>query len=336
MPSPPLVLSGGSFGTPALAALNALISGQGLLTQGNVYWVKPRTGSDSGVDGLSPINAFQSLGKALATATANQNDVVILCAESNTASQTTNYLTANLDWNKDMVHLIGVNAGPMIGQRSRIANLSTAAPFANLFTVSANGCLIQNIEFFQGNGSTNPTAASTCVTVTGQRCVFRNCQISGIGHADLDDVGSNSLTLTAAQECLFEHCYIGLDTIIRATSVTEVILAGACTRIIFDKCHFETYTSASTFKMVTIPTAADRFVKFLDCDFVAVQNITSAVIPTGLIGITTMNGQVIIKNPYLYGFTQYVTADNAYVQMLGTNGLATGHLIGIAQGVDAT
>lgn len=48
-----------------------------------------------------------------------------------------------------------------------------------------------------------------------------------------------------------------------------------------------------------------------------------------------MNGAVIVKNCYLYGFAQYVTADNAYVQMLGFNGLATGHLIGIAQGVDA-
>ncbi len=335
MPSPPLIIGGGSFGTTALNAVNALISGQGLLTQGNVYWVKPRTGSDQGVDGLSPANAFQSLGRALAAATANQNDVVILCAESNTASATTNYLTANLNWNKDLVHLIGVNAGPMIGQRSRIANLGAAAPFANLFTVSANGCLIQNIEFFQGAGATNPTAASTCVTVTGVRNVFRNCQISGIGHSDLDDVGSNSLTLTAAEECLFDHCYIGLETVIRATSVTEVILAGACTRIIFDKCHFETYTSGSTFKMITIPTAADRFVKFLDCDFLAVQNITSSVAPTGLIGITTMNGQVIVKNAYLYGFAQYVTADNAYVKLLALNGDATGHLVGLAQSIDA-
>ncbi len=42
-----------------------------------------------------------------------------------------------------------------------------------------------------------------------------------------------------------------------------------------------------------------------------------------------------MKNPYVYGFAQIVTADNAYVQVLGLNGLATGHLIGIAQGVDA-
>ena len=86
--------------------------------------------------------------------------------------------------------------------------------------------------------------------------------------------------------------------------------------------------------MVSVATGTDRFAKFLDCDFVAVQNITSAVAPTGAIGITTMNGQVIMKNPYVYGFANITTADNAYVQVLGYNGVATGHLIGIAQGVD--
>lgn len=301
--------------------------------QGNYYFVAPVSGND-GNDGLSPQSAFQTLAHALSFTTSGQNDVVYLLAEGNTASATTDYQSSNLDWNKDLVHLIGVNGGPLLGQRSRIAPLSTATSFANLFTVSGNGCLIANIEFYQGKGSTNPSAASTCVTVSGQRNVFVNCQISGIGDTALDDAGSNSLTISGSEN-IFKHCYIGLDTVIRATSVTEVILSGATARNVFENCHFETYTSGSTFKMVTVPTATDRFVKFLDCDFVAVQNITSAVAPTGLIGITTMNGQVIMKNPYVYGFANITTADNAYVQVLGYDGTATGHLIGIAQGVDA-
>ena len=311
---------------------NAFIGAQ-FLTQGQQFFVKPRTGSD-GNDGKSPRRAFQTLAKALSAATANQNDVVWMFAESNTAGSTTDYQSANLDWNKDLVHLIGVNAGGFIGQRSRVAPLSTVTAFANLFTVSANGCYIANIEFFQGAMNTNPTAASTCVTVSGQRNHFVNCQISGIGDSTLDDAGSNSLTITGSENT-FDDCYIGLDTVIRATSVTEVVLSGTPTRNVFRRCHFETYTSGSTFKMITIPTGMDRFTKFVDCDFHAVQNITSAVAPTGLIGITTCNGVVLLRNPMLYGFAQYVTADNAYVQVLGHNGLATGHLVGITQGVDA-
>lgn len=302
-------------------------------TQGSVFFVKPASGSD-GNDGKTPETALRTLAEAHSRCTAGKNDVVYLMAESNTASATTDYQSATLTWSKNLTHLIGVNGGPFIGQRSRVAALSTATAFANLFTVSGNGCLIANIEFFQGQMATNPSAASTCVTVSGQRNVFRNCQISGIGHSDLDDAGSNSLTVSGSEN-LFQHCYIGLDTVIRATSVTEVVLSGTNTRNVFEDCHFETYTSGSTFKMISIATGTDRFVKFTNCDFVAVQNITSAVAPTGVIGITTMNGQVIMKNPYVYGFAQIVTADNAYVQVLGFNGLATGHLVGIAQGVDA-
>lgn len=333
MPYPNLLSEGGVFSYAARDAINALISGQGILTQGNVWWVRPANGSDVN-DGMSPATAFQTLTKALSAAVANQNDVVLLCAENSTAAGTTSYQSAGLDWNKNSVHLVGVNGGPALGARSRISNEASIAAFANLFTVSASGCLVKNIEFFQGAGSINPSAASTCVTVSGQRNHFVNCQIAGIGDTTLDDAGSNSLTVSGSEN-IFDYCTIGLTTIIRATSVTEVVMSGTNTRNAFRNCDFETYTSGSTFKMVSIATGTDRYIKFLDCNFVAIQNITSAVAPTGVLGITTMNGQVVMKNPYVYGFAQIVTADNAYVQVLGLNGLATGHLIGIAQGVDA-
>lgn len=326
-PNPKLPLNQGTAILPALPAWLAF-------TQGNIWHVKPHSGSDLN-SGKSPRSAFATLAAALAAAAAGQNDIVLLYAESNTAANTTDYQSANLNWNKDHVHLIGVNSGCFIGQRSRIGALSTAASFANLFTLSANGCYLANLEFFQGVGSTNPSAASTCVTVSGDRNHIQNCQISGIGHANLDDAGSNSLTLSGSEN-FFEDCYIGLDTIIRATSVTEVVLSGTPTRNVFLRCHFETYTSGSTFKMVTIPTGMDRFTKFTDCDFHAVQNITSAVAPTGVFGITTCNGAVLVRNPMVCGFAQLVTADNAYVQALGFNGVATGHLVGITQAVDAT
>ncbi len=325
--------NGGSLQLSTLATINTLAASI-FPSQGNQYFVNPGPGLGSDVSGDgSRNNPLASLGAALALCTAGQNDIVFLCAHSNTAAQTTNYLTSNLNWNKDLVHLIGINAGPLLGQRSRISNDAASAVISPLFTLSANGCLLANLEFFQGLPASGTT--SICVLVSGQRNVIDNCQISGNGDLTgvVDVAGSRSLKLSGSEN-LFRHCYIGLDTVLRATQTTEVeISAGA--RNTFERCHFETYTSLSTFKMVTVATGCDRFVKFTDCDFHAVQNITSAVAPTGCIGITTMNGEVIMRNPYLYGFAQYVTADNAYVQMLGLNGLATGHLVGIAQGVDA-
>ena len=331
--SNPMTLSARLSAVETALTADELLLGSPLMTQGNIFYVKPFTGSNNS-DGKTPATAFKTLACALSNATANQNDVVVMFAESNTAGNTTDYQSVNLAWNKDMVHLIGVNAGGASSMRSRVAPLSTAAIFYNLFTLSASGCLIQNIEFYQGAMLTSAAAAATCVTVSGSRNHFVNCQISGIGDTTLDFAGSNSLTLSGSENT-FDNCYIGLDTVLRATSVTEVILSGAPARNVFRKCFFRTYTSSTAFKLITIPTTADRFTLLENCYFTAAQNITSAVVPTGVIGITTMNGTVLVMNPFVFGPAQIVTADNAYVQVLGLNGLATGHLTGIAQGVDA-
>lgn len=318
-----------------ISSFGAPIMPYGMFT-GTHFFVKPNSGNDAN-DGLSPEFALNTLAAALAKATANKNDVVWLIAESNTASATTDYQSTSLDWNKDGVHLIGVNAGPQIGQRSRIAQLSTVVTIETLFKVSADNCLIANIEVFHGvDGSTATTPVA--VEVTGQRNVFRNCQFSGMGDSTstntMDVSGARSLLLNGASECLFDSCYIGLDTVIKATAAAEVEIKGSSTRNIFDRCIFNTYTSNASMLMLTINANTDRFVIFRDCAFINVQNITSATAMTALMDANSVNGNIHIINPYLSGFTNITAADASRVKVLGLDGTATGHLIGVSQGVD--
>ena len=303
----------------------------GAPTQGNYWFVKPGTGNDSN-SGKSPVQAFKTLAKALAAATANQNDVVFLMAESNTASATTDYQSTALDWNKDGVHLIGVGSTTQIGQRSRISNLSTAtAIVSGLFIVSADNCIIRNIEVFQGQGGTNPTGASIAVSVTGQRNHFINCQISGIGHTELDDATSRSLKVSGSENT-FTHCYIGLDTVIRATAQAEVEIADSTARTIFEDCIFNTYTSADGFLMIKY-AAADRFIMLKNCVVMAVQNITSATQPAAALSAsTTLNGNVIVHGTAFYGFDNVTAADDAKV-LIGSYATA-GVDAALAAGVD--
>jgi len=298
-------------------------------TQGKTWFVKPSTGNDSN-SGKSPAQAFKTLVQALAAATANQNDVVYMLTESNTAASTTDYQAAALDWNKDGVHLIGVGAGPMIGQRSRIAQLSTVKTIEDLFTVSADNCLIANLEIFHGVATGTQTAGRAMV-VSGQRNRIVNCQISGTGDSSFDDSGARSLAVTGAENT-FQHCYIGLDTVIRATQVAEVTI-GDIARTIFEDCFFQTYTSLSTFKMVTY-SAPDRFVLFKNCIISAVQNITSAVAPTGaLAAATSVNGNILLVNTPVMGFADVTTADDLKVLVYGSgNGTLVG--LGLAGTVD--
>ena len=303
----------------------------GAANQGNVFFVRPRTGSD-GQDGRTPQTAFKTLATALGACTANQNDIVYLMSESNTAGNTTDYQAVALDWNKDAVHLIGINCGVPIGSRSRIAQLSTVKTIEDLVTVSANNCYIANLEIFQGVATSTATSPRALV-VSGQRNLIQNCQISGNGDTggSMDTAGARSLAVTGAEN-YFKDCYIGLDTVIRATQTAEVTI-GNIARTIFDNCFFNTYTSLSTFKMVTY-TAPDRFVLFKGGLINAVLNITSAVAPTGaLAAATSVNGQIILVNCPVVGFADVATADDARILVYGTgNGTLVG--LGLAGTVD--
>jgi len=303
--------------------------GAGLVTQGNVYYVKPYSGND-GNDGKSPQSAFKTLVHAQLVATADQNDIVYLMSESNTAANTTDYQSSALVWAKDGVHLIGVGSNPFIGQRARIAQTSTVKTIEDLFTVSADNCIISGIEIFQGVATGTQTAGRAMV-VSGQRNRIVNCQISGIGDSSFDDSGARSLAVTGSEN-YFKDCYIGLDTLIRATAVAEVTI-GDVARTIFDGCFFNTYTSLSTFKMVTY-SAPDRFVLFKNCVINAIQNITSAVAPTGaLAAATSVNGQIILINSPVVGFADVSTADDSRILVSGTgNGTLVG--LGLAGTVD--
>lgn len=286
---------------------------------GKSIFVRPGTGSDSN-DGFSPAKAKATLAGALAIATADSNDTVFLIAESNTAASTTDYQATALDWNKDGVHLIGVGSGPMIGQRSRIAQLSTVKTIEDLLTISADNCYIGNIEVFQGVTSSTATSPRAMV-VSGQRNVVENCQVSGNGDTggSTDTAGARSLHVSGSEN-IFKHCYLGLDTVIRATQTAEVSVTSAA-RTIFEDCIINSYTSLSTFKAL-VATSIDRFVILKDCMLIAVQNITSAVAPTGAISNVTPNGQINILGGGVFGYADVTTADDTKTLQLTYSGLA--------------
>lgn len=305
----------------------------GFVTQGQAWHVKPSSGSDSN-DGKSPATAFKTLAAAQSAARANKNDVVYFYAESNTAANTTDYQSVALDWAKDGVHLIGVGADPMVGQRARISNLSTATAIVNgLFIVSADNCIIQNIAVFQGQGGTNPTGASIAVSVTGERNHFINCQISGIGHSELDDATSRSLKVSGGENT-FSHCYIGLDTTVRGTAQAEIEIADGAARTLFEDCIIETYTSADGFLLIKY-AAADRWIMLDNCKCIAIQNITSATQPAAALSAsTTLNGNVIVHNTMFYGFDNVTAADDTKV-LIGSFATA-GVDAALAAGVDVS
>jgi hypothetical protein len=247
----------------------------GPITQGKVFFVKPVSGSDTS-SGKNPQQALKTLAAALALATANQNDIIYLLSEGNASALATDYQATTLDWNKDGVSLIGINAGGTISPRSRIAwtagtNVPSTSP--NLFTLSANNCTIEGISIFAGIADADALGA---VVVTGHRNVIRRCHLAGIGHDTQDVSGAYSVKMSGGTENLFDDSTIGVDTIARGTAANSAVLFAAVAngtdtnaRNIFRNCRFLQYAEATNAPMVKRDTSgSDRFNLFQWCQFI--------------------------------------------------------------------
>lgn len=280
----------------------------GFFTTANKNWfVAPNTGSD-GNSGYKANRPLDTLSKAQSLATANKNEVVYLISEhGTTAGSTTDYQSSALNWAKSGVHLIGINSGNQVAQRSRIAQLSTATNVDDLFTVSASNCLISNIHVFHGVADATSKGA---VLVSGDRNKFYNCHFAGIGNDTMDTADNYSLKITG-DENLFERCVIGLDTIARGTAANyEMTFSGGATRNIFRNCIITTYAEANTHLFMKIAAnGIDRWNLFENCLFVNM--------PTGTASGTTMteafditgggspDGLIILRNCTLIGATDW-------------------------------
>jgi len=315
-----------------ILALNAM-------TQGKIWHVKPYSGRDSR-DGKTADTAFKTLVKAQAKATANKNDIVLLYTEGNSASATTDYQATALAWAKDGVHLIGVGSSVMIGQRSRIAQLSTSKTVEDLFTLSADNCCIANLEIYQGVATSTATSPRAMV-VSGQRNRIVNCQISGMGDTSMDTAGARSLAVIyPAAENIFQHCYIGLDTVIRATNAAEIDITGTgvaarVPRTIFEDCIFSRYTSVTTSKMVA-HTYCDRFTMYKNCSFLSIPGITGSALMTGAFSTSDVNGMIAVQGSSLFYIGDWTTADDTSVYISSYNGVQDDDITLVNIGVAST
>ena len=110
----------------------------------NVFVVDPLAGSDNNT-GATFESPLATIAAAYALCTTNQNDVVLLVG-----GPTGNALTAVLDWSKGYTHLVGLSADlPGVGQRARVTG-SAAADLTYLIDFQGAGCIVKNVQFFNG------------------------------------------------------------------------------------------------------------------------------------------------------------------------------------------
>lgn len=297
----------GSFDASVKRAIvaNFQALGGAIVDVGKVFFLDPANGSDTN-DGLTSTTALDTLTAAYAKCTSGKNDVIVLMGDGATTG--TARVNAAFTWSKNATHLFGYASPVMISQRARIAPTSTTTAFTPFFTISGNGCVFQNIQWFHGFDT--GTTSQINMVLTGSRNFFVNCHIAGMGDAaSAQSAGSRSLKIgsSGSGENVFQNCTVGIDTVTRTAANASVEFTAATTRNIFKGCVFPFMTSAAT-PLGFIGTGSgnmDRFQLFDNCVFInAIKSTSTTMTALGTLAASS-GGLVLFKQCVLVGITDY-------------------------------
>jgi hypothetical protein len=318
-----------SFGVPLVGGVG------GVPFTGNWWFVNATTGSDGNASagtGSTPDAPLATLAQAYSLAAEGNNDVIVLMSSETTSASTqgTFRLSSQLVWAKSALHLVGMTAPTMIGQRARIAPPTTATTnIADLLKVTAQGCYFANFSIFQGVGQSS-TAEQLC-QITGQRNAFVNVAFQGIASANgAGQAGSYVIKLNGGSENTFIGCQIGTDTESRTAANTSVLFAASATRNIFQDCIFPMYAGASSPFFITAgATSIDRFAWFKNCLFINAIDSAATSITAAVSSNASQGGVILLDNCTLLGASNY-SATNGDVNVKISGAVPNGHTSGIA------
>ena len=303
------LLSGsGAFTDQDISIINSNFSqaASNIITGNKIYLDPANTYGTSGDtnSGLSPQSAVVSLNTAYNLLRDGANDGIVLL--SNGATSSTARLNAAFTWAKSCAHFVGSCAPTIVGQRARIAPGTTATAFKLFFTVSGNGCMFANLEFFQGFAV--GTTAEICMTVSGNRNAFINCQIAGMADTDgagQADAASRNLKITGAENT-FSSCWIGDDTAVRTNANASLELAGNVARNQFNDCIFPAYVGsggAPVFIYTAAVAAIDRWTFFRRCAFLNATLSGATAMTAGITLHASSGGGLLLDSPTFVGLT---------------------------------
>ena len=282
----------------------------GLPYVGDVYYIDPSGGSDSG-SGRTYDTALKTVGQYYSLATASNHDVGIIAPSGGTGRTAE---TASITWAKRFTHLIG-SAAPT-AQDVR-AGVGMAA--STVFTLSENGCLFKNLTFTQTADVNEP------VTITGDYNSFLGVDFKGSLNATTgDDTAMRCLNLDGGQENYFGGCTLGQDTIMRSAANATIEFENAASRNVFEDCRLIAAIDAATpvHVLFTGTSAIDRWVEFRDTTFYSFSsNNATAMTACMNLSAQTATGHVLVTGfPYLStGITDWEATASGRIQMQAFN-----------------
>jgi len=190
------------------------------------------------------LNTFEEAEDAVIT---NNNDVILLDAHS------THTIANGIAWDKNRVHVIGMDGGDRLIQQGSKVQSTAAAADAYVIKVTGVRNSFRNLKFIQVD---TDAAALTVAQFGGEGNLVKNCSfVFGV---------SNNLSGTTTYEVLcgedsgtFLNCTFGADTLV--TSGARAVLAfnrvttgQECKSSIFKDCIFQICSSSTSADFIRV------------------------------------------------------------------------------------
>lgn len=265
------------------------------------------------------VRVYTSLSDAYDACTTNNNDVILLDAD------TTHSLSSGLAVTKNRINFIGMDGGDRLLQQGAKVQLATAATTAYVMKNTGTRNSFRNIKFIQA-----ATAATglTVVQEGGEGTLYKNChfQFGVVDNLDQTDAfefvaGSDSAT--------YLDCTFGTETLLTSAaravfSVDQVTASQEFKSNILRGCTFLISSSSSTATHIRLSAVGDiLFTNLFDCcNFVAsVDSAGGAAIAESVqTGTGTTKGVLCFSHPATFNSTDFAVATsgrNAAVQIVG-------------------
>jgi hypothetical protein len=209
------------------------------------------------------------------------------------------------------------------------------------FTLSATGCIISNVSWFQGQSE--DTKPSVGMYVSGHRNYISNVSIITGAHANQGDEAANYQLQVIGTENVFDSCYIGQDTIFRSAAYANVRFGDGtgtgdqASRNIFKNCIFPMWADEVTpvFILTSHIYDSGRWELFKDCTFINTGAMYAGgdTLTAGVSWHADTNGWLLLQNCGFVGCADVTAADSTKVFAQGpASGVAVE--VGMFKGID--
>lgn len=246
---------------------------------------------------------YTNLESAAAAMESNNNDVLLIDANSTHVLSTTGTLT--LTTNRG--HFIGMDGGDrLVQQGAKIAN-ATDDTDAFIFKNTGVRNSFRNLQFIQS--STN-AAALTVGQFGGEGNLYKNCSFT-FGVVDNLDGATTYEAVMGEYSGTFENCQFGVDTLLTSAArsimlIDQVTSGQEFKSNIFKDCTWLGSSSDADMQAISMAAAGDILFTnhFIRPSFIASIDSAGGIACTKAVSTAsgTTKGTVLISYPMVHGF----------------------------------